>query len=432
MLGLALGAVYVPCAGPVLTAIAVAGATGRIGVQTVLLTVAFAIGTAAPLLGFALAGRRVAERVRAFRRRQRGVQVVAGVVVIGLAVALTFNVTDFLQRAVPDYTAALNKVLDGAGPLLDPGRSQSLEECAALPSDQLANCGMAPPIVGIDQWLNTAGAQPVDTTGKVVLVDFWAYSCINCQRAIPHVQAWYSAYAADGLEVIGVHTPEYAFEQVPDNVAAGAARLHITYPIAIDNEYATWDSFTNDSWPAEYLIDATGTIRHVAIGEGEYGVTESLIRQLLTAANPAVTLPSATDVADTTPTDTGQSPETYLGAARAQYFVDGPLSPGTASFHYPESIPADAFALNGTWTVSDEDLTSGPSAGIELDFAADDVYLDVGGTGTLTAHFAGHTSTYQVSGAPNIYPVVSGTQQVSGLLTIELSPGLQAYSFTFG
>jgi cytochrome c biogenesis protein CcdA/thiol-disulfide isomerase/thioredoxin len=438
VLGLALGAVYVPCAGPVLAAITVAGATGKIGLRTVVLTVAFAVGAAIPLLAFALAGRRVAERVRAFRDRQHRVRVVAGLVVIGLAVALTFNVTDALQRTIPDYTARLNTALDnsGASKALAPAQPQALADCAQQPSSTLQDCGKAPAISGIQQWFNTPGGAPptaASLSGKVVLVDFWAYSCINCQRAIAHVEAWYTDYKADGLVVIGVHTPEYAFEHVPGNVAAGAQRLHITYPVALDNGYTTWNNFGNDSWPAEYLIDASGQVRHVAIGEGEYPTTESLIRQLLTAAHPAgLTLPAATDVPDTTPTDPNQTPETYLGSDRAQTFAGGELGTGAQSFGYPASLPSGLFALTGSWTVSGESLTAGNGAGIELNFSADEVYLDVGGNGTITATVGGKTTTYQVSGAPNIYTVVSGTTPQNGILKITLTPGLSAYSFTFG
>jgi cytochrome c biogenesis protein CcdA/thiol-disulfide isomerase/thioredoxin len=437
VLGLALGAVYVPCAGPVLAAITVAGATHRIGVQTVALTAAFAVGTAAPLLFFALAGRGVAERVRAFRERQRAVRFAAGVVVIALAVALTFNVTDAIQRAVPDYTASLNKALDGtkAAKELAPKQAAGLQKCAAAPAIDLADCGPAPAVSGIQQWLDTPGGRPLtkaDLAGKVVLVDFWAYSCINCQRAIPHVEAWYRAYRDDGLVVIGVHTPEYAFEHVPANVAAGVKRLHITYPVALDNAYTTWNAFGNDSWPASYLIDAQGQVRHVAVGEGGYGDDETLIRQLLAAAHPGHALPKPTDVPDTTPGDDDQSPETYLGSDRAQFGADGPLDNGTRT--YPPAAPPvpGSFALSGTWTVGGEAITSGRQASIELNFSADDVYLDVGGTGTITARFGGTTKTFHVSGAPDIYPVVSGSSPRQGVLTVTLSPGLSAYSFTFG
>ena len=439
VLGLALGAVYVPCAGPVLAAITVAGATGRIGAHTVALTFAFGAGTAIPLLFFALAGRRVTERVRAFRGRQRRVRAVAGVLVIGLAVALTFNVTDALQRDIPDYTSALNSALDSAGvKVLGTGQSATLSECAQDTETVLQSCGKQPAIAGIQQWFNTpddAALTAAQLKGKVVLIDFWAYSCINCQRAITHVEAWYKNYAADGLVVIGVHSPEYAFEHVASNVEAGAARLHITYPVALDNNYTTWNNFGNDSWPAEYLVDASGVVRHVDIGEGGYSTTESLIRQLLTAAHPTVKLPTATDVPDTTPADVRQTPETYLGSERVDAYAgneSGAYSNGTATYSYPATLSASYFGLSGTWTIGTQDITSGANAGIELNFTADDVYLDVGGTGTITATLDGKTSVYSVSGAPDIYTVVGGDSVRSGTVAIKLSPGLSAYSFTFG
>ncbi len=267
-LGLALGVLYVPCAGPILAAIVVAGATASLGLRTVVLTCAFALGAALPLLIFALAGHRVAQRVGAFRRRQRQIRVAAGIVMIVLAVGLVFNVPAVLQRAVPDYTSGLQQRLasDRAvreklnlGGIVNEQNAQ-LSNCSDG-SRELENCGPAPDLKGIVGWLNTPGDQPITLAslhGKVVLIDFWAYSCINCQRAIPHVVSWYSAYKDDGFEVIGVHTPEYAFEKVPGNVAKGAADLGITYPIALDNGYSSWTNYRNRYWPAEYLIDATG------------------------------------------------------------------------------------------------------------------------------------------------------------------------------
>ena len=434
VLGLALGAVYVPCAGPVLAAITVAGATGTIGGETVALTVAFAVGTAIPLLVFALAGRGVAERVRAFRNQQRGVRIAAGAVVIGLAIALTFNVTDVLQRDIPDYTAGLNAALNKAGTTkaLGGGQSAALAQCAENADTGPQDCGPAPAISGIQKWLNTPDGSAAFLKGKVVLVDFWAYSCINCQRAIPHVQAWYSTYKNSGFEVIGVHTPEYAFEHVPGNVAAGTKRLGITYPVALDNKYTTWNNFGNQSWPADYLIDAIGQVRHVGIGEGEYDTTESVIRQLLLAAHPAATLPQPTRVADTTPTSAMQTPETYLGAARANTYAGGRLTSGSRTFSYPDALPDDQFALAGTWSVADEAITAKKDSAIELNYLADDIYLDVGGTGTITATLNGKTTSYKVSGAPNIYTLLHRKNQQRGKLTVTLSPGLQAYSFTFG
>jgi len=437
VLGLALGAVYVPCAGPVLAAIAVAGATGRISGSTIALTISFGAGTAIPLLFFAMAGSHLADRLRGFRTRQRPIRIAAGAVVIALAVALTFNVTDVLQRNLPDYTSALNDTVNKAKALA-PGQGSALDGCIGdalngLPAE-LRHWGPAPPIAGISSWLNSPPlTTPAAYQGKVVLVDFWAYSCINCQRAIPHLEAWDAAYRAAGLEVIGVHTPEYAFEHVAANVAGGARRLHMTYPIALDNDYRTWNNFDNESWPASYLIDATGMVRFVSVGEGDYGATEDQIRALLTDAHPGVDLPPATSVADTTPQSPFQTPETYLGAERAQYFDGSPkLQPGTARYTPSADLQPDTFTLGGTWSVTDESITAGPDATITLSYTADDVYLDVGGTGTITATVAGRTTTYPVAGPPDIYTVLHRPALGQGTLTVALSPGLEAYSFTFG
>ena len=250
VLGLTLGVLYVPCAGPVLAAIVVAGATGSIGADIIALTLSFAIGAALPLLFFALAGRRVTERVAAFRRRQREIRVTAGLVTIMLAVALVFNLPAALQRTIPDYTAALQDRVGGEEQLREKlnlgglvnDQNAELSNCTNG-APELESCGTAPDIKGITKWLNTPGNAPIELKslrGKVVLIDFWAYSCINCQRATPHLVDWYAAYRDRGLEVIGVHTPEYAFEKEEANVVSGAADLGITYPVAMDNNFSTW------------------------------------------------------------------------------------------------------------------------------------------------------------------------------------------------
>jgi cytochrome c biogenesis protein CcdA/thiol-disulfide isomerase/thioredoxin len=437
LLGIALGAVFVPCAGPVLAAITVAGATGHIGLRTVGLTLGFAVGTAIPLLAFALAGRGLTQRLGAFRRHQGAFRVVSGAVVIVLAVALTFNLSDIIQRDIPNYFEAVGNSLEKGAKAAPQGGGVSLQACqtaALYGGSGLEKCGPAPAFSGIQQWLNTPGGKPVSLAslkGKVVLVDFWAYSCINCQRELSHVEAWARAYASDGLEVVGVHTPEYAFEHVPSNVAAGVRRLGLTFPVALDNSYGTWNAYDNQSWPAGYLIDASGQIRHVSIGEGDYGGEEQLIRQLLSAAHPGIALPRATDVPDTTPDDSAQTPETYLGAERQQgYRGSTPYASG--QFTAPGTLPANSFALAGAWTIGQESITAGQGAGITLAFHASKVYLDVGGTGTLTVSAGGTSQVVRVSGAPDIYTVATEQPARDGTVTIRLSPGLQAYSFTFG
>ncbi len=442
LLGIALGAVFVPCAGPVLAAITVAGATGHIGLHTVGLTLGFAVGTAIPLLAFALAGRGLTQRLGAFRRHQGAFRAVSGVVIIVLAVALTFNLSDIVQRDIPNYTQAVgNSVEKGAAQKLRAAAAACLCRIARRRPNTAApgwkSAARRPAFSGIQRWLNTPGGQPLtlaSVKGKVVIVDFWAYSCINCQRELPHVEAWAKNYAADGLEVVGVHTPEYAFEHVPSNVAAGARRLGLTFPIALDNSYATWNAYDNQSWPAAYIIDAGGQIRHVSIGEGDYSSEEQLIRQLLVAAHPGPD-PAGGDRCPRhhprqSGADTGDLPRRRTRSRL--YDGSASYSDGQRQFVPIASPRTDSFTLSGTWTIADESITAGAGAGITLGYNASDVYLDVGGTGTLTVSSGGTTKVIPVSGAPDIYTVVSQPSPRDATVTIRLSPGLQAYSFTYG
>ncbi len=439
LLGVALGAVFVPCAGPVLATIIVAGATDHIGLRTIGLTVGFAVGTAIPLLAFALAGRGLAQRLAAFRRHQGAFRAVSGVVVIALAVAVTFNLSDIIQRDIPNYTQSLGNSLEKGAASANGGGSASvsLQDCqtaALYGGSSLEDCGAAPNFQGIQQWFNTPGDRPLSMAalrGKVVIVDFWAYSCINCQRELPHVEAWYKDYAADGLEVVGVQTPEYAFEHVASNVAAGIGRLGLTFPVALDDSYDTWNAYDNDSWPAAYLIDAAGQIRFISIGEGDYTQEEQIIRQLLSAAHPGIALPPPTNVPNLTPDDPDQTPETYLGAEREEYYA-GSGGYATGQFTPPSAIPVNSYALGGAWTVGQQSITAGADASVTLAYHASYVYLDVGGTGTLTVTGNGSTKTISVSGAPDIYTVAAQQSPANGIVTIKLTPGLAAYSFTFG
>ena len=443
--GLALGAVFVPCAGPVLAAIIVAGSTGQIGVGTIMLTVSFAVGVAIPLLIFALAGRGVVERIRAFRTRERGLRIAAGVAMLALAVGLIFNVPQALQQLLPDYTAGLQKDLSesdagesalGLGGLVT-DENRQLDNCESG-ADELAECGTAPAIRGIDQWLNTPGGEAIDLAdlkGKVVLIDFWAYSCINCQRAIPHVNAWYEAYADSGLEVIGIHSPEYAFEKNPDNVAAGAKDFGIAYPVALDNSLSTWTAYRNRYWPAHYLIDANGVVRAISFGEGNYAATEKLIRELLEDANPGIELPPATETADETP-DIGETTrETFLGSSKdVNYGGAEPYRAGEGTFTFPKKQPADSFALDGDWTIETQFATpTTQSASVRLNYRAAEVRMVLAGSGTITVRDEnGKERTITVDGTPRSYALVDGSDLSSGRLTVEVSPGVQAYSFTFG
>ena len=444
VLGLALGAVYVPCAGPVLAAITVAGSTGRIGVETIILTITFAVGAALPLLVFALAGRRVAERVKTFRKRQKGIRLTGGILMIALAIGLVFNVPQLLQKLVPDYTSALQdqfsnseqiaEQLDLGG--LENDQNKDLDLCTNG-ATELESCGTAPDITGIQEWFNTENNEPVDLAdlkGQVVLIDFWAYSCINCQRSLPHVTAWDEAYRDAGLTVIGVHSPEYAFEKEPRNVMAAAENFGITYPVALDNNLSTWTNYRNRYWPAHYLIDADGVVRHVKLGEGGYANTEKLIRELLKDANPDVTLPAATDVADDTPESGSTTPESYLSLGKVVNFGgDEDYASGTNTYTYPTTLAADSFALKGDWELDFQNATPvGGEGSIKLNYHASEVRMVLAGEGTVTLKLNGKTTTITVSGTPYSYRLLKTDDINDGTLEVTLSEGLEAYSFTFG
>ncbi|GHF19899.1 cytochrome c biogenesis protein DipZ [Pseudolysinimonas yzui] len=445
LLGLALGAVFVPCAGPVLAAITVAGSTGRIGVDTVALTASFAIGTSVPLLVFALAGRGVAERIKAFRRRQGVIRVIGGVTMLALAIGLVFNLPALLQRLIPDYTGGIQEQLaesDQVQDALDLGglvneQNKDLDQCSNG-GTELESCGTAPDIRGITAWLNTPGGAGVDLDdlrGQVVLIDFWTYACINCQRSLPHVTAWDEAYRDAGLQVIGIHSPEYAFEKEQRNVEQGIANFGIEYPVAMDNNLSTWTNYRNRYWPATYLIDAQGVVRHIKFGEGGYDDTERLIRELLRDADPDVVLPGATDLTDETPEVGATTPETYLSAGKVVNFGgDERYTTGPGSYEYPTSLDRDTFALDGDWTIDFQGAT--PTAGearVRLAYTAtQEVRVVLGGTGTVIALVDGERVEVDVAGSPDSYRLLDVTGSQTGQVDLTVPAGVTVYSFTFG
>jgi thiol-disulfide isomerase/thioredoxin len=267
----------------------------------------------------------------------------------------------------------------------------------------------------------------------VVLVDFWTYSCINCQRTLPHVEAWYSRYAKDGFVVVGVHTPEFAFEHVVANVRAQSAALGVHYPVAIDDNYGTWNAYSNEYWPADYLIDSHGEVRHVHFGEGDYGGTEALVRQLLHAARPGASLPPPTNVPDKTPGGI-LSPETYVGYERFQYLLpSNQVAENTAAYHFPASLPLGGLGLSGTWTEQAQEATAGARAELELSFHARYVYLVLGGHGALGVSVDGrHSKTIDINGVPKLYPRYQAGSAQNGSLLLHAAPGVEVYDFTFG
>jgi cytochrome c biogenesis protein CcdA/thiol-disulfide isomerase/thioredoxin len=447
--GLTLGVVFVPCAGPVLAAITVLAASQGLSAGLVVLTMAFAAGLAIPLLLVARlgvgAGRRLADRMPTVRK-------VAGAVFLITGLAMAFGLADAVQRAVPGYVAAVQQRLednDTARGALDALRSDpqpaaaaatpvgelTFDECAQ-DSAVLADCGRAPELTGIVDWLNTPENAPLSlaglrTEGRVVLVDFWTYSCINCQRTLPYITAWDAAYRDQGLTVIGVHSPEFAFEREVANVAERAKDFGVEYPIAIDNDFRTWRAYDQRFWPAHYLIDRSGTVRQVHYGEGAYAETEALIRALLAEDGTAVAQSAVTP--GTQEANQAQTPETYLGFARARGYTHQITKDAPAEYASDSAAEgsADGVTLSGTWTVRDEQAEAGPDAGLTLGYSAAKVFLVLGGEGAATVTEGTTTRKIEVSGAPTLYELRAGPAQRS-TLTLDLEEGLSAYAFTFG
>jgi cytochrome c biogenesis protein CcdA/thiol-disulfide isomerase/thioredoxin len=443
VLGLSLGLVFVPCAGPVLSAITTAAANHRVGASSLFVTLFYAAGAALPLLVLAVFAQRAIAGWQKFRAQLPVIRRVAGAVLAVTTLAIAFGWLDSLQTAVPGYTSALQDHIESSGSVAEQLQSISGEKAnqfakkaaATVQMATLPNLGRAPNFTGIVSWFNTPGDRPLSLAqlkGKVVLVDFWTYSCINCQRALPHVEGWYSHYKKDGLVVVGVSTPEFAFEHVISNVRSSASNLGIDYPVAIDNNYGTWDAYNNEYWPADYLIDPTGEVRAYDFGEGGYATMESNIRQLLTA-NGVTSLPPRTDVPNKTPTNE-TTPESYVGYEEAQHEAGTPLvHDKAADYHAPSTVPTNSFALNGTWTDHSQEATAGSGATLGLHFVADDVYLVMGGTGTVDVSFNGRPlHSVEVGGVPKLYTLFSGSALQTGNLSLSFSPGVQAYDFTFG
>jgi len=445
--GVGLGLVWTPCAGPILGAITSLAVTAPGSGSTLALVVAYSIGAGLPLLAIALSGRNAVARLglrsaSGWANRALGVLVLAtaGLMAVGADTALSAALTNNL----PDWTGTL-QTLERSGPvqnaISDLGRGGS-----QATSNGQGGGPAAPEFTGIDHWLNTQPLTLAGLRGKVVLVDFWTYSCINCIRTLPYVEDWYRKYAADGLVVVGVHTPEFAFEHDTANVAAAIARFGITYPVAQDNEFATWNAYGNEYWPADYLVDAGGVIRDTHFGEGDYDKTEATIRSLLAEAGSSA-LPTPGTSSAAPPFGSGQTPETYLGTERSSSFVGRGSTPaGTGTFELPGALPNDQFGLGGTFDVQPEYITATVAGDkIELSFQARDVYLVMaadtpvlvtvkvtGASGANGTEDVAADGSMTVDSA-RLYHLVHLPAAARGTVTVTFNAtGARAYAFTFG
>jgi cytochrome c biogenesis protein CcdA/thiol-disulfide isomerase/thioredoxin len=424
LLGCALGFVFLPCGGPILGYVSAQSASVNFGFRPVALAIFYALGASAVLLGIALGGQRVAKPLRA---RVTQLRAALGVVVAGAALALVFNADTKLQKSLPDWTNFLQEHTEKTAYTSDKLYNRKVPEPVKTSEPDLPDYGPAPSFAGGGRWFNSQPLMIKKLRGKVVLVDFWTYSCINCLRTLPQLEAWDKHYRKDGLVIVGVHTPEFAFEHVSSNVEGAIERLGVRYPVVQDNDYAIWESYANQYWPAEYLIDRSGHVRHAHFGEGEYDKTERLIRKLL-----GVDRGSMTEVRDRTPRGL-LTPESYLGYARADRFVGEPVQAGRpAEYDFPATIPLHDLAFGGPWTVLEERALAGSGARLRVHFQASTVYLVLGGHGRVDVLVNGKKQrTVRVRG-DRLYTLVDSRRRLDAMLELRFTQGISAYAFTFG
>ena len=431
VLGLSLGLLFTPCAGPVIAAVATVAATQDLTLSAFAITLAYGLGAGLVLLGFALAARRGLSLPGA-RAHAPAIRRALGAAVLAVAVLMVFGVDKKLQTRVPEYTRSLQGLEESAA------AQGELEDLVGRPGladeQQLDDFGIAPEFRAIEEWINSEPLTMAALRGKVVVLDFWTYSCINCLRTLPHLTAWDDAYRDDGLVIVGVHTPEFAFEREPDNVRRAVRDHGIDYPVALDPDFGTWEAWQNRYWPAKYFVDRRGHIRYAHFGEGDYEESERVIRQLLAEGKDGPLVSGA--IEDATPTGP-QTPESYLGYRRIDRFVGSRIQPDReAAYTIPQFVPLHGLAYGGRWRVEEERIVAGEDARLRLHFKGGDVFLVLGTAGeqetaevTLDGERVGTVAVTQ----DDLYTLahIPGEKN-EHVLDLRLSPGTEAYAFTFG
>lgn len=414
-----VGIIWTPCAGPILAAVIVQVVTQKTTLSSVLAVIAFAIGAGVPMLLIALIGRKIMDKFRFFQEKSGLFRKLLGLIIIATVVYLMLS----------------------AGTVTPPSQSTNHTQSSGMMLiNGLEQPYPAPEIAGIDAWINTPPLQLNELKGKVILIDFWTYSCINCIRTLPYLKDWYAKYHDQGLVIIGIHSPEFQFEHNLENVKAAVEKDDIHYPVALDNNFATWQNFHNQYWPAHYLIDKNGKIVYEHFGEGEYDVTENNIRYLLGLSRqmPAVKPEETYSIV--------QTPETYLGYLRARSFASPEIvKPGQAiTYSYPDALSQDSWALKGKWIINADNIVAAEAgATIKLHFYAGKVYAVMGVENADVPVKLSVTTNSDIQKNPltksfivsrnQLYTLVELKQEGEG--TVELTatrPGLEMYTFTFG
>jgi cytochrome c biogenesis protein CcdA/thiol-disulfide isomerase/thioredoxin len=461
LVGVATGLLWAPCAGPILGLILTGAAIRGPSAATTVLLFAYALGAASSLAVVALTSSRVLSALKRtfgageWLRRSLG----AAVLVAVAAIALGWDTGALTRLSLAGTNRFEDALINRLHPDRDSGGAMANAMMASTrPAGALPVEGQLPSLSGAVAWLNSPPLTPQALQGKVVLIDFWTYSCINCLRALPYVKGWYERYHDQGLVVIGVHAPEFAFEKNLDNVSRAVRDLGISYPVALDNNYAIWQAFNNQYWPAHYFIDAQGQIRGHHFGEGDYADSEQLIRQLLSesgakqlpAPGAAISVSGVQAAADEPDVN---SPETYIGYERAERFVTagGVARDVPKPYAAPRALQLNQWALSGSWQVQGERaIATAAHAAIVFRFRARDLHLVLGSSDPahpvrfrVTIDGRVPAADHGVDVAPDGTGVVHG-QRLYQLLrqahpagdhsfAIEfLDAGVQAYAFTFG
>jgi cytochrome c biogenesis protein CcdA/thiol-disulfide isomerase/thioredoxin len=421
ILGMTLGVIWTPCAGPVLGAILTLVATQNNQARAAVLLLAYAVGAGIPMLIIAYGSQYVTTKVRGIAKYSVRLQQIFGVLIILLGFAMYRN-----------YDIAIENKLAALFPSTTSLETRLTRERPGTGTEKVnfQNYGQAPEFTGIYHWLNSSPLTIKGLKGKVVLVDFWTYSCINCIRTLPYVTRWYDTYKNQGLVIVGVHTPEFSFEKNTNNVADAIHRFNIHYPVAQDNEYATWNAYNNKYWPAEYLIDKNGNIVYEHSGEGNYDHTENTIRELLgIGVNPNARTSTLGDI---------QSPEMYFGTDRLEYLTPD-QSPSASAKRYKLSsqLALNNFALEGTWRFANDHMVLLRSNGlIKLHFSSGKLFIVADSRGkptTLKIRVDGKQRPDVTVGTSQLYTLFDSDDYSDHTAEIQIpDAGFEAFTFTFG
>ncbi len=436
VLGMILGLIWTPCAGPILGSILTLIATQANFGQATVLLLAYSAGAGMPMLAIAYGGQAITSKVRVLAQYANTIQKLFGGIILLLAIAMYFQYDLKLQAKILNYYSfptleekLLKPKLNKADNIL--AAAETTNKIPSKNNTDLPNYGQAPGFKDIISWINTdKNINISDLKGKVVLVDFWTYSCINCIRTLPYVTSWYEKYKDQGFVVIGIHTPEFEFEKVLSNVKTATKRYDINYPVALDNNFGTWNNYNNHYWPAHYLIDRDGNIRFKHFGEGKYEETENNIAQLL-GMEAKITKQTTEENKNI------RTPEIYFGTDRLEYLTKS-QSPAKSDkeFSLPSQLESNHFALSGTWKFEPEHVAlTGNTGIIKMNFFAGKIHMVAKSAKPINVQITvdGKKQPPVAIYMSDLYTLFDSNDYATHEIIIEIpEAGLEVYTFTFG